>query len=91
MDIEQVKTCRICNETKSLTFICKGGGGTYRNLCKECSNKIKRDERKRVSDVINADIKTVYIPKHTVTPYVPQTVWVRNNGLKHIPSRGFSC
>jgi len=92
----ETMTCRKCNEIKPLALMRKKGQGKYEHTCNACSAAHKRELRNKVAAFTKAvaleEAKVVkYEPKYTVTTYVPQTVWVRNGGLKHIKSVGFPC
>jgi len=88
----ELKHCNKCGLDKTLDLMRKEGGGKYKPVCKMCDNVRKqaaRDKQKLVNQKLSK--VEVYVPKFVVTKYVPETVYVRNEGLKHIPSRGFAC
>ena len=94
--LTETMLCKKCNETKPLALMRKKGKGAYEHTCNVCATARKRDLRAKASAFSQAVAleppKVVsYAPKYVVTPYVPQTIWVRNGGLKHIKSVGFPC
>ena len=91
------KTCNVCNERKDLSFFSKHKTAPdgYQYKCKPCFAAWKRNPcaklpkevtRPRDPNVVRANL--VGAPKGT---YVPEKgAFARNDGLKHIPSRGLS-
>ena len=79
------KKCTKCGEVKALTEYTRG-----HNACRVCvrvqQNKLKAEARTKVRTAPDAPGEPVY------DVYVPKAepgYFYRNNGLKHIPSRGF--
>ena len=102
---EPTHTCNVCKQTKLLTLFvrCNKSASGYRPLCNACksiqnaAHRAKRSAKvvqevqaSRAAREANPDI----VPPRTFVPadtaWVPQDFgYVRNNGNKHIQSRGY--
>ena len=87
-----IKHCNKCDEDKTIESFSKTGG-KYTTICKLCENKRKQAGRAKRAEVNQKieEVLQVYVPKYVVKKYVPDVVYVRNEGMKHIPSRGLLC
>ena len=90
--LNELKHCNKCNEDKKIEMFSKTGG-KYTTICKGCENKRKQAGRSKKAEVNQKieEVLQVYVPKYVVKKYVPETVYVRNEGLKHIQSHGLFC
>ena len=102
---EPTHTCKSCGATKLISMFvrCTKSASGYRPLCNACksiqnaAHRAKRSAKvvqevqaSRAAREANPDI----VPPRTFVPastaWVPQDAgYVRNNGNKHIPSKGF--
>lgn len=97
-------TCKKCGETKALTLFVPSRNAAigYRSLCKACKNVQQLATRQRRAAEAVARVQATRVEREadpTITPprnYVghtgkwvpPAEGYVRNNGNKHIPSKG---
>lgn len=102
---EPTHTCKSCGATKLISMFvrCTKSVTGYRQLCTACKSKQNAAHRaKRAASVVQAVQETraareadknvtpprTFVPANTA--WVPQDIgYVRNNGNKHIQSRGF--
>lgn len=102
--VEQTYHCNVCNETKALSMFAQSSSNKlgYRPLCKACRSiknadqrtrraalaveKVLSDRDAREADTSIARPRTYTQNKTHWTP--PDAGYIRNNGNKHIQSRG---
>ena len=104
--IEPTHHCNVCNETKAISLFALDSKNKlgYRPLCKDCRSvknaaqrarraaqaveQVLSDRDAREADTSIARPRTYTQNKTHWTPPAPE--YVRNNGNKHIPSKGVS-
>lgn len=98
------RVCNVTKPLDQMQFGGKGYADGYKYLCKACKNKQHAASRKRAKerDIEMAELEAINLvekiengrtPARTFVyldkPYMPEVSYQRNDGLKHIQSRGF--
>lgn len=96
-----MKVCSKCNQERPFSFFQLSDSGNYRNQCRDCRRKAGTDRKKARREMdkkialLEAASKqlpdNVALPRtfHRVEAWVPEDrSYYRNNGNKHIQSRG---
>lgn len=83
--------CLCCKQPKKLSEYYRNGCGTGRTVvCKECTDRAAGIEKQIETENAGTTRATprTFISRGLYTP--DTTTYYRNNGNKHIPSRGFA-
>lgn len=98
------RVCNVTKPLDQMQFGGKGYADGYKYLCRDCKNKSQVASRKRRKelDIQIAELEACVLvekiedgrtPARTFVylnkPYIPDVSYQRNDGLKHIQSRGF--